>query len=139
MPASAPSSVLVILEAEYGERLRTVWPGQPVWIELSPINEPVVREIWKTKPTPSHLAGITGMKFQPSASPEERLLAELGTIDLHHGAYSSNAPYTELKVLGCPLTDRIRVGLAALGFAEFEEQGISFVARRTPEQAAIKR
>lgn len=135
----AHSRVVVVLDRAYGERLRALWAGQPIWIELSPLNEPVVHEIWEQSHEPSHLTGITGLKFDPAVSPEERLLADLDTIDLHHGAYSSSTPYTELNVLGCPLNNRIRGALAELGFADFEEQDLGFVARRTSEQAAIRR
>ena len=37
-------------------------------------------------------------------TPEDRFLAELGTIDLHHGPYSTNTPYTALTVIGVAST-----------------------------------
>jgi hypothetical protein len=138
-PAGSPCRLLIVLDREYGERLRAVWPGTPVWIELSPINEPVVRELWNENLEPNHLTGITGLKFQPATSTEDRFVAELGTIDLHHGVYSTNAPYTELEVIGCMLSNRVQSALADIGFTEFQEQGRSFLARRTPEQAAVRR
>jgi hypothetical protein len=96
-PAGSTSRVLVILDPEYGERLQPAWEGQPIWVELSPINEPVVRELWRGVPAPNHLTGITGLTFDPSLSAEERLLAELDTIDLHHGPSSTKRPYPNLR------------------------------------------
>ena len=138
-PAGSTSRVLVILDPEYGERLQPAWEGQPIWVELSPINEPVVRELWRGVPAPNHLTGITGLTFDPSLSAEDRLLAKLYTIDLHHGPYSTTRPYTELEVIGCPLSDRIRTALSELGFTNFEEKNHGFLADRTPEEAAITR
>lgn len=137
--ADSPSRVLVILDREFGQRLRAVWPEPAIWIELSPVNQPVVHALWKNTSEPTHLIGITGLPFQPSIGPEERFLAELDMIDLHHGACSTNTPYIEITVLGCRLTNRIRTALAELGFDDFEEQDLGFVARRTSDQAAIRR
>jgi hypothetical protein len=44
------------------------------------------------------------------------LLAELDTIDLHHGSYSADPPYTVLEVLGTPLTAKAKNELSAYGF-----------------------
>jgi hypothetical protein len=136
---SSPQRVTVILDCEFGERLRALQPGMPIWIELSPTNEPTVRALWKGHPEPNHLLGITGLKFQPGISAEDRLLGELDMIELHHGPYSTNEPYTELEVIGCALRPSIRAALAELGFDHFEEQEQRFLARRTPEQAAVRR
>jgi hypothetical protein len=134
---SLPRRVTVILDREFGERLRL--SGSPIWIELSPTNEPIVRELWKEQPEPNHLLGVTGLPFQPEVCAEDRLLSELDTIDLHHGPYSTPEPYTELVVIGCTMRPDIRAALANVGFDCFEEDQHGFRARRTPEQAAIMR
>ena len=90
-------------------------------------------------PAPNHLTEITGLTFDPSLSAKEQLLAELDTIDLHHGPSSTKRPYTELEVIGCPLSDRIRTALSELGFTNFEEKNHGTLADRTPEEAAITR
>ena len=60
-------SVLVVLDPNYGERLRQMWPGRPVWIAMSPINEPTVRSLWASHPDGDHLSGITGFRFDTDA------------------------------------------------------------------------
>jgi hypothetical protein len=45
-----------------------------------------------------------------------------------HGAYSSSNPYTELEVIGTPLTVAIREALSQLGFSKFTEGQDCFVA-----------
>jgi hypothetical protein len=140
MTRTAPSNrVLVIFDPEYGNRLRDVWPGQPVWIALSPVNEPVIRALCAIHPEPDHLVGITVFSFHPEIAPEDRFLSQLGAIDLHHGPYSSRTPYTELEVIGCRLNASIRDELAQLGFAHFEEGTTGFAAKRSIEEAAILR
>lgn len=139
MTLGVSTRVLVVLDHEYGDELRAVWSGQPVWIELSPVNEPIIRSFWEENPDQTSLTGITGMNFEPDMTSEERLVSNLDKIDLHHGPYSTSTPYTEIKVIGCPLTRRIRAALEELGFTEFEEQDISFVAHRTPVRAAFIR
>ncbi|MDQ7248741.1 hypothetical protein [Dongia sedimenti] len=138
-PRSSPRRLIIILDPEFGERLRAMQPGIPIWIELSPTNEPTVRALWVEHPEPSHLLGITGLKFEPSVRAEERLLGNMDMIELHHGPHSASEPYTELEVIGCDLSPSIRMALGDLGFDRFEELEQGFLARRAPEQAAIRR
>jgi hypothetical protein len=130
-------SVLVVMDPNYGERLRQVWqPGRPAWIAMSPINEPTVRSLWTSHPDTDYLAGITAFNFDHDTLPENSFLNYLGTIDLHHGRYSSETPYTALKVIGARLAIDVREGLGELGFDEFVEHPDGFSARRNTEEAA---
>ena len=133
------SSVLVILDPNYGERLQQVWPGRPVWIAMSPINEPTVRSLWSSHPNCDHLNGITGFRFDADAPPENSLLDNLDMIDLHHGLYSSRDPYTVLEVIGARLTINVREALSKLGFEKFLENPDGFTARRSTEEAVKAR
>jgi hypothetical protein len=71
-------------------------PGH-LWITTSSVNEPVIRSLWATRSEPNYLTGITGMLFDGGTAPEDHFLAELDTIDLHHGPYSTKSPYTVSK------------------------------------------
>jgi hypothetical protein len=134
---SPGSSVLVIVDPIFGEKLRTVPAGQPVWIAMSPTNEPVIRSLWATSQLRTdHLTGITGFRFDEGGSAEDRLLAQLYDIDLHHGLYSSPSPYTDIAVRGARPTADVRAGLSKFGFSDFTETEDGFTARRTPEEAA---
>ena len=128
-------SVLVVLDPNYGERLRQMWPGRPVWIVMSPINEPTVRSLWASHPDRDHLTGITGLRFDADALPENGLLDNLDMIDLHHGTHSSKDPYTVLEVSGAGLRIDVREALCKLGFETFLEHGGGFTARRSTEEA----
>jgi hypothetical protein len=83
----------------------------------------------------AHLTGITGFRFDGSVSAEDRFLAVLDMIDLHHGPHSSISPYREIAVIGARPTAEVREGLSDLGFAAFTETQDGFTARRTAERA----
>ncbi|HWK95751.1 MAG TPA: hypothetical protein VNR39_10040 [Pseudolabrys sp.] len=134
MPTEASRTVFVVLDPDFGDRLPGVPAGTPVWITMSSVNEPVVRALWQTSAA-THLTGITGLAFKAHLSPEVHLLDELEAIDLHHGPYSTDKPYTKLKVIGAVLTPEIRAVLSTLGFAAFVAEGNGFVAERSQEEA----
>ena len=82
----------------------------PVWAIDSPVNRAVSQKFWGEFPSRDHLDGLRIFKTVEDASPEEALIAELDTIDMHHGIYSAYAPYTIICVLGTSLTAGIRGG-----------------------------
>ena len=127
--------MLVVLDPDFGDRLRDVWPGQAVWITMSPTNEPVVRSIWASVRGSNHPVGITGFRYQENVSEQDRLLAELETIQLHHGPYSTSSPFTVLKVIGCKLTDAVQSALSELGFFDCRQSPEGFIATRSEEEA----
>src|SRR5690348_7219033 len=124
-------SVLVIVDPAFGEKLRTVDAGQPVWIVMSPENERIVRSLWASETAPDHLTGITGFRFVQGVSPEDMLIGELSTIDLHHGPNSSADPWTELVVIGARPTSGVQGALHEFGFDHIIETEGGFRARRT--------
>jgi hypothetical protein len=133
---SKTSSVVVIVDPAFGEKLRAIPAGEPVWITMSPSNAPVVRSLWSTsRSRTNHLTGITGFHFDEGVSAEDRLLAELDQIDLHHGPHSSPSPYTEISVKGAQPNSDVRAGLQEYGFSDFVESGDGFIARRSLESA----
>ncbi|HEX3865048.1 MAG TPA: hypothetical protein VHY35_25455 [Stellaceae bacterium] len=94
-------SVFVVVDPDFSEKLRAIPVGRPVWITMSPANEPIVRSLWEGQKSTNHLTGITGFRFDREISAEDRFREELDTIDLHHGPHSSTSPYTEIEVMGC--------------------------------------
>jgi len=120
----------VVVDREYGEKLAALEPGIPVWIVDTPINKPVAQRLWKERPGADYRSGITTFTTTEQSSPEDILIGELDTIDLHHGLYSADPPYTVLKVNGTPPSDRIRAELSAYGLEEFHETADGFTASR---------
>jgi hypothetical protein len=97
-----------VLDREYGERLSELARTGPVWIVDAPAKRNVAQQIFAAKPNRSHLDGVTTFKFEEAKSSEDILIGELNTIDLHHGTYSANPPYTVLELIGTGITSRLK-------------------------------
>lgn len=128
--AAVPYRIHIVVDREFGEQLAALEQGVPVWIVDTPTNKSVTQRLWKEQPRESHLTGITIFDDSTSSSPEDLLLAELDQIDLHHGPYSADPPYTVLEVVGAPLSDRVKKEMSAYGFNEFRTSSTGFIARR---------
>jgi hypothetical protein len=125
-----PYRVFVVVDRDYGQRLSELAQTGPVWIVDTAVNRTVAQQIWAADPNRSHLKGVTTFKVPEDSSSEDILINELDTIDLHHGTYSANPPYTVLDVIGAAITARVKAELAQLGFDEFQETPQGFRAVR---------
>jgi hypothetical protein len=130
VPMSEPHRVFVVVDRNYGQRLSELAEMGPVWIVDTPANRTVAQQIWAAHPNRSHLEGITTFKAPEDTSSEDMLISELNTIDLHHGTYSRNPPYTVLNVVGTAITARLRDELAEFGFDDVQEIPQGFRAMR---------
>jgi hypothetical protein len=125
-----PYRVFVVVDREYGERLGKLAQTGPVWIVDTPTNRTVAQQIRAANPSRSHLDGVTTFKFGETSSSEDILINELDAIDLHHGVYSANPPYTVLEVIGTGITARLKAELSDFGFDDFQETDQGFRAMR---------
>jgi hypothetical protein len=125
-----PYRVFVVLDRDYGQRLSELAKDGPVWIVDTPANRTVAQKIWVAAPNRSHLQGITTFKFPEGSSSEDILINELDTIDLHHGTYSANPPYTVIEVMGVGISDKVKESLGEFGFDQFETMPDGFRATR---------
>lgn len=128
--SAIPYKVFVVVDREFGEKLSELEKGVPVWIVDTPTNKPVVQRFWKERPVEDHLTGITTFNDVASLSPEDSLLSHLDTIELHHGVYSADPPYTVLEVLGTELTENATGALSEYGFNKFQITSTGFVTSR---------
>jgi hypothetical protein len=115
-----PYRVSIVLDREYGDCLTRLVEKSPVWIVDTPQNRSVAQAIWSANPSRSHLEGVTTFKTRDGSSPEDALIEQLKTIDLHHGVYSANPPYTIVEVIGTSISDRVKTNFAEFGFDQFE-------------------
>jgi hypothetical protein len=129
--ASNPYSVSVVLDRCFGDRLITLAQDGPVWIIDSAQNREVVNICWNKNPVLDHLVGITLFKGLDTTSPEDLLIGNLGTIDLHHGEYSAPIPYSILEIIGASRTPAVEAELAEYGFDRLEDTSDGFRAVRT--------
>jgi hypothetical protein len=130
LPMAGPYRVFVVVDREYGERLAELAQGGHVWIVDTPANRAVAQRIWSANPNRGHLDGVTTFKSVEGSSSEDLVINELDTIDLHHGTYSANPPFTVLEVIGSAITDRLKAELSEFGFEEFQETSLGFRAVR---------
>jgi len=122
--------VYVVVDREYGNRLPELAQSSPVWIVVTPVNRASAQRIWAANPNRSHLDGVTVFKFLEGSSPEDILINELDTIDLHHGTHSTNPPFTILEVIGSAISTRLKDELSNFGFDDFQETSQGFRAMR---------
>lgn len=130
MPMTEPYRVFVVVDRDYGQHLVEIAETGPVWIADTPANRSVAQEIWAVRPSRSHLDGVTTFKVPEGTSSEDMLINELDTINLHHGPYSVNPPYTVLEVIGTAITARLKAELGEYGFDDFQETAQGFRAVR---------
>ncbi len=122
--------VYMVLNREYGDRLFDLARTGPVWIVDTPLNRTAAQRIWTVDPNRGHLDGVTTFETGDDSSPEDSLINELDTIDLHHGTYSADPPYTVLEVIGAGMSERVKTGLSEFGFNEFQSTTEGFRAVR---------
>jgi hypothetical protein len=121
--------VTVIVDLEFVIRLRDLLAEEAIWIVNSSTNAPVIQTIWKEHSTTTR-AELTSFKFDPKGTPEDWLVSELATIELHHGEYSHDPAWSILNAVGVSWSDRIARELAELGFSEHVNTALGFEARR---------
>jgi hypothetical protein len=124
------NKVTLVLEPEYGEKLARLAAASHVWVVDTPANRGAASEYWAQNPNHKAESGITTFKVSEDVSRLETFLGILATVDLHHGAYSSNPPYSELEVIGVPLTGEAKSAVRGLGFGRFEPTAENGPARR---------
>jgi hypothetical protein len=125
-----PYSVSVVLDREFGPRLRGLLDTGPVWAVDSPANRDSAHKLWLEFPARDHLDGVTVFKAGADSSPGQMLIDEMETIDMHHGVYSADPAYTVFRVIGCELQPEIRETLAKFGFDSFSHTDDGFEATR---------
>lgn len=120
MKKEVPYTVGLVLDPQFGEKLVSLNSQIHVWIVDTPANQNIIQQIWAKHSTPSIERGITTFKVLPESSAEERCLGILSSIDLHHGEYSHNPPYSILEVIGLHFKDELKSRFIELGFDRFE-------------------
>jgi hypothetical protein len=131
--------VFVVLDPEYGERLSELARTGPVWIVDTPLNRATAQKVWAVHPSRGHLDGVTTFKTGANCSAEDILINELDTIDLHHGTYSADPPYTVLEVIGTVLSERLKTELSHFGFDDFQATAEGFRAARPLRSDGVSR
>lgn len=125
-----PYSVSIVLDRNYGQLLHELIESGPVWIVESSANRESSQQFWRDSPTRNHLDGVTLFKAAETSSPEEMLAGWMDAIELHHGVYSADPPYTVIRVVGTTVTPHLRKVLGTFGFDFFMPTDEGFCAVR---------
>ena len=86
--------------------------------------------IQKDQKTISIDEGVTTFNVSDDAKPEIALLGIIGDIDLHHGQYSHDPPWTEIEVLGLKPTEQIIEKFKEYGALDVIETPKGFIAKK---------
>jgi hypothetical protein len=124
------TKVALVLDREYGEKLRHLAAQMAVWIVDTPSNKTIALELWGQKPKPDHM--ITTFT-SPETLDDTCFEGLMDNIELHHGHYSQNPPFEELEVVGLIPTPEVEKVLTEFGFSRTEKTTNGFRARRLPE------
>lgn len=125
-----PYSVSIVLDRNYGSLMRELIEAGPVWAVESPANREFTEQLWGESPTHGYLEGVTLFKASENRPPEQMLIDWIDTIDLHHGLYSADPPYTAIRVIGSRLTMEGEQVLRTFGFDSFTVTDEGFHAVR---------
>ena len=124
------NKVALVLDPNYGDKLTSLAGRSHVWVIDTPVNRAAASEYWAQNPTDEPEWGITTFNFSANESRFESCLNILETVDLHHGPYSCDPPYSVLDVIGVPFTDEAKAAIEDLGFETFETTVEGFRATR---------
>jgi hypothetical protein len=127
---SKPYTVHVIVDPVFGDRLRELPAGEPVWIADTEVNRAAYEAVCGERKPESYLVGLSSFKIDLTAGPEDWLISELGTIELHHGEYSHEPPWSRINVIGTKWTERIQQELECFGFAAHSDTREGFEATK---------
>lgn len=125
----APYTVAIILDPNFGVRLRDVAARFDLWTVTSQLNRPVVEQWRMEQPTHYDVSMWTNELF--TGTTVEQWRAVLENIEDHHGPYSHHPPVTILEVYGATLTDDMRRELGNYGYDTFEPTPDGFRATRS--------
>lgn len=128
--SNACSTVHLIVDADYGERLHSLPQNEASWVAETSSNQPVIKSIWAARLTDELHTGITSFRVAPDKTPEAWLLNILDAVELHHGEHSQWPHYSVLRVVGTPLSKRLRCELEECGFVRFENSVDGFIAHK---------
>src|SRR5262245_46789716 len=115
-----PYCVAIVLETDLGDRLGELAARMPVWIVDTPANRAAAQRYWAHNPGRPHTEGVT--TFVLDASRPDDLADVLSEVDLHHGEYSHDPPYSVVEVFGADLTPALRQAFAEFGLTRFIER-----------------
>jgi hypothetical protein len=120
-------AVAIVVDPAF-EHLFEVADTMAVWVANTPFNRSLADHQRRERPHRTPADGVTVFNVVLAHSPEDWCAHVLPKVELHHGCYSHNPPYSVVEVFGVPLTERLRAAFAEFEFTHFQEQTDGFTA-----------
>jgi hypothetical protein len=118
------SSVAIVVDPDFGDRLPSLADQMSVWIADTPTNRTVAESLW------SH-AGSNITTFRVVGDDAtEWCRAILPQVELHHGEYSQSPAFDSIEVFGADATPNLRDAFSKYGFTISSERPDGFRAVR---------
>jgi hypothetical protein len=116
-------TVGVVVDPQFGVRLRGIIARGHVWIVDSSLNRPVAESIWSGSPE-GGLSPVTVFDAVSAEKPGDTVVRMVDTIELHHPECK------RLEFYGVAPFGAVKQALDALGFSVAESNADGFVARK---------
>jgi hypothetical protein len=129
-------TVAIVVDREFGDPLVDLSQKMHVWVCDSPTNKRSAEAVRVTSAGQSIELGVTTFRIADQDSPETMLLDVLDTVDLHHGSYSHNPPWSELHIYGTTATPGVQLALAKFGARVIDQSQNGFRCARQVTGAA---
>jgi hypothetical protein len=129
--ATVPHKVAIVIEPDFGDRLVPLSRRLHVWVCDTPAKRAAAHTIWGDDPIYDLESGVTIFEFAPDASRPEVIAAVLDDVDLHHGEFSHDPPWSVIEVIGCSPTESLSAAFAAFG-AQLSAVGLDACVARRP-------
>ena len=124
--------VILIVDPAFDARLQTQFGSAPVWLVESPSNRALAEQLRLGYLTATDATLLTVFTGDLGASGADRVLAILGTVAEHHGAWSTNGDeltMTGLRVIGADVTRDVAAACRDYGLPHIAAAEYGFVAR----------
>jgi len=125
-----PYTIAIVVDPNFGARLRELPPHMPVWIAATPASRAAAEAVWNERTGHTHIDGITTFSVTDGERPSESCERILGDVDLHHGEFSHTPAYAEVRVIGAVLDEVLEAAFREYDFTVFERNAEGFIARR---------
>ncbi|MBN9682351.1 MULTISPECIES: hypothetical protein [unclassified Corallococcus] len=130
-----PHKVGIVVDPGFGDRVAELARVFHVWVVESRENTPVIQGIWKSglvEAAADPLAvGVTSFATFEGESLEEMCARIADDVNVHHGEFAHDPPWSEIEVFGGKLTSILRHVFEELGATAFTPTQEGFVCRRS--------
>jgi hypothetical protein len=122
--------VAIVLDPQFAEKLGDLAASMPVWVVDTPENRRIAELLWAQSSRDSIARDVTTAKADSTEATPFLLSRLLSLVDLHHGEFSHDPPWTLLHVYGVQLCPSVEAVLAEFGIDNIQAYDDHFVASR---------